>query len=238
MRKLLALFVMFGFLLVISCEGPIETITSENATDMPSPKKPDYGTIAKGDILYPAVHYFAGDVIPTGSNDFGYNYNSHLFKGYYVNYYFGDLGLPPYTGNDDEYLTDNPRAANYWFWKYRTDIISLKWNDMWLANSDKNNDGKLDIHYGYASYIGSGAWEIYKVNGINDDGDKYNYMCKIIAVPSDAVLKDGIWYNSDDIEIGPDTWVEWGQFATIQEVTTGSKPDGIKTCFAGLGKYK
>ena len=44
---------------------------------------------------------------------------------------------------------------------------------------------------------------------------KWNYFVKIVAAPEDANKIDGIWYNADGIEIGPDIW---GQFAIVQEV--------------------
>ncbi|MCK5742776.1 MAG: hypothetical protein KAH48_11195 [Chlorobi bacterium] len=239
MKKLLSLFVMFGFLLVVSCEGPVETITSDDGTYMPSPKKGDYPTISGGEIYYSTSHYYSGEVIPTGYNDFGYNFNSHLFKGSYVNVYLGGLGFPPYTGNDEEYLADNPNAANHWSWQYRASTISMKWNDAWLANSDRNEDGKLDRYYGHNSYVGSGAVEIYKVSGLDADGKKYNYMCKIIAVPTAATLTDGIWYDADNNEIGENIW---GQFAITQVVYTNNYPWADSEVEfhtkPGLGKYK
>jgi hypothetical protein len=44
---------------------------------------------------------------------------------------------------------------------------------------------------------------------------QWNYFVKIVAVPADATLTDGVWYNADGTEIGA---VIWGEFATIQEV--------------------
>jgi hypothetical protein len=41
------------------------------------------------------------------------------------------------------------------------------------------------------------------------------YFVKIVAVPTDATLTDGIWFNADGTEIGPEIW---GEFATIQTV--------------------
>jgi hypothetical protein len=95
----------------------------------------------------------------------------------------------------------------------------MKWNDAWLSNKDCDEDGKLDRHYGYASYIGSGAWETNHQWGtdIGEDGKEYkwDYFCKIVAVPADATLTEGVWYTADGTEIGP---AIWGAFAIIQEV--------------------
>ena len=95
----------------------------------------------------------------------------------------------------------------------------MKWNDAWLSNKDCDGDGLLDRHYGFGSYIGSGAWLTNHQSGtyIDDDGNlcEWDYFVKIIAVPADAYANSGIWYNADGTEIGPEIW---GAFATIQVV--------------------
>lgn len=92
----------------------------------------------------------------------------------------------------------------------------MKWNDAWLSNMDRNDDNKLDRHYGYTTYIGSGAWETNHMWGENDDGTQWNYYYKIVAAPVDATKSLGVWYTSDGTEIGPDIW---GEFAVIFEVS-------------------
>jgi len=94
----------------------------------------------------------------------------------------------------------------------------MKWNDAWLSNQDCYVDGKLDRHYGFDSYIGSGAWETNHQSGTYEYEGKevqWTYFCKIIAVPADATLEEGIWHLPSGEEIGPDIW---GEFAIIQEV--------------------
>ena len=94
----------------------------------------------------------------------------------------------------------------------------MKWNDAWLSNKDCDGDGKLDRHYDYPSYIGSGAWETnHQWGSYEEDGETYNwnYFTKIVAAPADAYVDGGIWYTADGTEIGP---VLWGEFATIFEV--------------------
>ncbi len=99
------------------------------------------------------------------------------------------------------------------------DHLVMKWNDAWLSNKDCDDDGNLDRHLGYETYIGSGAWVTNHWNGnyIGDDGDEchWTYFVKIVAAPADAYLDGGVWYNAEGTEIGP---VIWGAFATIQEV--------------------
>jgi hypothetical protein len=98
-------------------------------------------------------------------------------------------------------------------------IRMMKWNDAWLSNKDCDGDGLLDRHYGFDSYIGSGAWLTNHMSGTyqDDDGNecKWVYFVKIVAVPADANLVAGIWYDADGSEIGPEIW---GSFAIIQSI--------------------
>ena len=135
-----------------------------------------------------------GSLIEVGYDQFGYNFQAHMFSGRYCDY-------------------DRVIGGDY----CDVDMV-MKWNDAWISNQDCDNDGKLDRHYGYSSYIGSGAWETNHQKGeYESDGKicKWEYFTKIIAVPADATKLDGVWYAADGTEIGPDIW---GQFATIQSV--------------------
>lgn len=137
-----------------------------------------------------------GDVIVPGYDKWGYNYQAHMFNGGYCDAY---------------------RDAD-WCQPYLEDELIMKWNDAWLSNQDCDGDGKLDRHHGFASYIGSGAWETNHQYGTYElDGTvcHWTYFVKIIAAPADATLTGGIWYAADDTEIGP---AIWGEFAITQEV--------------------
>jgi len=135
-----------------------------------------------------------GNLLTMGYDIYGYNYQAHLFNGRYCD-------------------VDRVIGGDY----CDVDLV-MKWNDAWLSNTDCDGDGKLDRHYGYPSYIGSGAWETNHQSGeyeLNGQICQWNYFVKIVAVPADATPTDGIWYNAEGIEIGP---VIWGQFAIIQQV--------------------
>lgn len=127
-----------------------------------------------------------GNVIMPGFTDYGYNYQAHIYNG--------------------DYLGDG--------WN-----LVMKWNDAWLSNMDCNGDGELDRHLGFDSYVGSGAWLTNHWTGtyVNDEGEEceYDEFIKIVAVPEDATLTDGYWYNADGTEIGESIW---GQFAIIQYI--------------------
>lgn len=62
----------------------------------------------------------AGNIITVGYDQYGYNYQAHMFNGYADNY------SRPAT-----LVTSG-------------DKLMMKWSDAWLANVDCNNDGKLD----------------------------------------------------------------------------------------------
>jgi hypothetical protein len=137
------------------------------------------------------------EVMTVGFDSWGYNYQGRVFNGFFCDY-LREVG-----------------ACEEWV----DDSLQMKWNDAWLSNKDCDGDGELDRHFGFESYIGSGAWLTNHMSGeyFDDEGNacKWNYFVKIVAAPADAVANGGIWYTADGDEIGP---VIWGEFATIQEV--------------------
>jgi len=162
-----------------------------------------------------------GKVITTGYDEWGYNYQARMFNGTYCDAY---------------------RDAA-WCQLYKDDQLAMKWNDAWLSNKDCDGDKLLDRHFGYPSYIGSGAWLTNHMAGTYEDEGKmcnWNYFVKIVAAPADAKLVGGIWYTAGGAEIGP---VIWGEFAVIQEVNNdpcaGSKGVSYHSPVGpGFGKYK
>jgi len=138
----------------------------------------------------------AGEAIMPGYDEWGYNYQAHLFNGYYCDAY---------------------RDAA-WCRPYKDVKLSMKWNDAWLSNVDCNKDEQLDRYIGYTSYRGSGAWLTNHQSGEyekNGKTCKWSYFVKIVAAPTDADLTDGVWFSSDGEELGP---VIWGSFVIIQQV--------------------
>lgn len=182
------------------------------------PGKKDCTRIQDGVMTYSPGHYLEGQPLSTGYDAFGYNYQAHMFNGLYPNIYLGADGYPPYTGDEAAYLAENPGAASTWYWPYRRLNVVMKWNDAWISNMSCDGDLGLDRHYGFPSYIGSGAWQTLHMRGSYESGGQWcdlNYNNKIVAVPADATLSAGYWYAADGTEIGPEIW---GAFATIHEV--------------------
>jgi hypothetical protein len=87
-----------------------------------------------------------------------------------------------------------------------------------MSNLDCDGDSLLDRHFGYPSYIDSGAWLTNEQSGkvdVNGKSKQWTYFVKIIAVTSSDTLSGGKWYTNAGKEIGPEIW---GEFAVIQEV--------------------
>ena len=149
----------------------------------------NYWTIQSGNIWASD-----GTVITTGYDEFGYNYQAHMFNGLYSDY-------------------DRQHGGPY------SDVhLIMKWNEEWMSNKDHDKDHTLDRHWGYDSYIGSGAWLTNHMWGsYEQDGQTchWSYFVKIVAAPADAYQSGGYWYTIGGIEIGP---AIWGAFAIIQQV--------------------
>ena len=173
-------------------------------------------TIQEGTLLTTA-----GDVIEPGFDQWGYNYQAHMFNGKYCDSYRDAAWCQPYKDID----------------------LIMKWNDAWLSNQDCSGDLRLDRYYGFPTYRGSGAWLTNHQKGVyvDDNGKKqrWEYFSKIVAAPGDATLSGGTWLAADGTEIGP---AIWGEFAVIQEVynDTGTGQHGVlylSPYSAGFGRF-
>ena len=186
------------------------------ATHDASAQKQKCTTIQSGTLLSSD-----GTVLTTGYDKWGYNYQAHLFNGYYC---------------------DSYRDAA-WCQPYKDVKLAMKWNDAWLSNQDCDRDGLLDRHYGFSSYIGSGAWLTNHQWGtyIDDFGKEaqWDYFVKIVAVPENAILIAGVWFVNGQ-ELGP---VIWGEFAIVQSIYNDPSAgfhgkEYLSPVGPGLGKWK
>lgn len=131
--------------------------------------------------------------ITTGYDQWGYNYQSQTFNGFYDNY--AKPETPVTEGNS----------------------LVIRWDDEFLSNFDCDGDYKLDMHSGYATYKGSNAELTSRQSGSYElDGKTchWNYFAKMIAVPVDATTSNGFWYSMEEIEIGR---IAGNEFAIVQE---------------------
>ena len=189
--------------------------------------------IQDGQLTYSDGHYLAGEPLEMGYDIFGYNYQAHMFNGYYANSYLGKDSFPPYEGDAEAYLAENPGAATKWYWPYRDVHLIMKWSDIWLSNKDCSGDGKLDR--GGPEDIGSaadGAWLTNHQRGIDDAG-KWTYYVKIVCPPGGVVDVDPA-DGTDDNTGAP---VIWGGFIVLQEVSSGVGATNY-TQPVGFGAYK
>ena len=178
---------------------------------------PDQGTTIQDGTLLGSD----GAALVLGFDEWGYNYQARLFNGGYCDSYHDAAWCQPYTDVN----------------------LAMKWNDAWLSNRDRDDDGLLDRHYGFASYIGSGAWLTNHQSGVYEGGNgetcNWNYFVKIVAAPTDATLAGGFWLTADGTEIGP---AIWGEFAIVQQVDNDSCAGAHGISYlspnnAGFGSY-
>lgn len=192
MKKVYLLFSLIAVFALITASCDRNDDISESIQSKSDNAQEKCTTIQSGELLASD-----GSVIELGYDQWGYNYQAQMFNGGYCDAYRDAAWCQPYADIE----------------------LIMKWNDAWLSNQDCDSDGELDRHLGYDSYRGSGAWVTNHQKGsyIDSEGNEcsWTYFVKIVAAPLDATLTEGVWYNSDGIEIGPNIW---GQFAIIQQV--------------------
>ena len=132
-----------------------------------------------------------GDVVTTGYDKWGYNYQAHMFNGFSGNY------SRPTTP-----VTEGPEK------------LVMKWSDDWLSNLDCDGDGKLDRGLDPKTSTSDGISKGWCTNHYEGDyeenGEYYHYTYSVKIV----------WVGPAPTT-GPDPWLEkriWGQYAIIEEV--------------------
>jgi hypothetical protein len=167
--------------------------------------------IESGTLLTPD-----GDEIAIGFDERGYNYQGRMFSGSFCDAYGDEALCQLFEGID----------------------LLMQWNDQWLSNEDCDGDRLLDLHRGFDSYIGSGAWVTNQMTGeyLDEEGNpcQLSSFAKIVAVPVDAVLKDGIWYTAGNDLIGANILGEFAITMAIYSDTCSGEhpvlyasPDGV-----------
>ena len=109
----------------------------------------------------------AGNLLEMGFDQFGYNYQAHLFVGTYDS---SDRNLDgTYWGSTADYADDS---------------LIMKWSDDWLSNTDCTGDGKLDrgtsgTSLGWLTNQNEGD---YDSDGNGTQDAHYTYFSKIVWV--------------------------------------------------------
>jgi hypothetical protein len=130
-----------------------------------------------------------GETLTQGYDQYGYNYQAHMFNGTYDSV---DRTLDgKYWGSDGDYTDDS---------------LIMKWSDNWLSNLDCNGDHKLDrdgntgISKGWTTNLVEGDY----LDGIGDS-HHYTYFVKI-------VFDGGV-----SCQAGESTCL-WGLYAIVEEI--------------------
>ncbi len=115
-----------------------------------------------------------GNPLRTGYDQWGYNYQAHMFNGLYENY---TRPMPPVSESDT--------------------ALQMKWSDAWLSNKDCDGDGKLDRGLGTDTPGSSQGWLTNHMHGsyLGSDGETHNwtYLVKIVYMPSGCETANQIW---------------------------------------------
>lgn len=175
-------------------------------------------TIKDGTIEYGRVNDPSTEIIPIGYDQWGYNYQAHLFNGLYWNNSRPEV---PWT---EETLIAAGKSTTW---------LNMKWSDEWLSNKDCNGDEKLDRGYSCnpdnsISSACDGAWETNHQWGSYEDEEteeicNWYYFVKIVYVspeygykakdPVDDVL---YWYTIEgDEKIGSVIWTSYARILQI-----------------------
>jgi hypothetical protein len=118
------------------------------------------GTVTCATIESGTILDSKGNVIQSGFDKYGYNYQAHLFNGFANNY---SRPVTPFTSGDK---------------------LVMKWSDAWLANVDCDGDHKLDrgLVDGQLTDGVSKGWETNHYTGLDINGKKYTDFVKIVWV--------------------------------------------------------
>ena len=135
--------------------------------------QPNSGGPACTTIMDGTLTDSAGNLLVLGYDQFGYNYQAHMFNGTYDS-------------------SDRTLDGTYWgdTGDYVDDTLIMKWSDDWLSNRDCDGDGKLDRG---TSGISLGWLTNHNEGDYDSDGDgtqdaHYTYFAKIVWVGPDGSL--------------------------------------------------
>lgn len=110
----------------------------------------------------------------TGYDQWGYNYQAHMFNGLYENFARPN---PPVTESDT--------------------ALQMKWTDAWLSNKDCNGDGKLDRGLGTNTPGTSQGWLTNHMLGsyLGADNETHNwtYFVKVVYMPTGCETANQLW---------------------------------------------
>ena len=144
----------------------------------------------------------AGAPISLGYDQWGYNYEAHMFNGWYDNY---SRPSTPATGGDR---------------------LMMKWNDAWLSNQSCDENYLLDRHYGFESYVGSGAWLTNHASGEYEGSDfvfgPLTGQYVISFVLGGTYNHDVFLTNTAGVLTGHGGYIAGGPYSYTWDITSGT----------------
>lgn len=182
----------------------------------------------------------------SGFDEWGFNFTANLFDGYLINAMIADpafQGMPHYRKKVykgeglafwDELLMEYPYFIYILPEPYLIHTkMQMKWNDELLSESAVYPP----------TWVDSGAWIEFKYTMHTDEQD-WRQSRKLVGVSSDYYLNDGVWYNSENKEVGKES-IYWPQLMIIQVENQGENPyiphimpaDYKSPYGSGFGKY-
>jgi len=156
----------------------------------------------------------------TGFDEWGFNFKANVFKSYLINAMLGDPafeGMPHYRQPGLVYHGEgiqfwNDLVAQY---PYFPQIMpegllecqmEMKWNDA-LLNSNGEYPG---------TWFDADAWIMFKYK-MNTETERWSQVRKLVSISTGDELIDGIWYNSEGLEIGKQSYY-WSDTLIIKQV--------------------
>ena len=163
---------------------------------------PECNTIKSGIITD-----IKGHIVQLGYDQWGYNYQAHMFNGLYDNY---SRPTDPVTSGEVNLI--------------------MKWSDEWIANVDCDGDRKLDRGLDVKAPIEPPV-NPPPLSGANSKGWLTNHMEG--ASTGSTGEMEHYTYFTKIVWVGPagpsDPWAGkriWGIFAIIEEVSNNAPPEG------------
>ena len=157
-------------------------------TPMAFAAKPDVNTITAGEVFYSSTHYQAGEPIPTGFDEYGYNYQGHMFSGSYFNSYAGGSGFPAWEGDDEAYMQ---RLIDEGYYQ-----ATLEYGDVPITSNEYGNFlDVIDLTNGDAVIKFT-----YDANGLVDNAGSHAYSelgVRTVGYGNFNPNGQGIWMATD-----------------------------------------
>ncbi len=177
---------LLGFVIAIAvvntaCEKTQDSIDKQQIEDNMKAKPTGCANIQSGELVNSA-----GEILETGYDDFGYNYQAHIYN--------GDYGYP------DWHLVMKWNDA----WLSNKDCDGDGLLDRHLGFDTYDGSGAWLTNHWITTYYDA-----------DSNMCEYDDFMKIIAVPVTATLIDDVWYNEDGIEIGPVIWGQFAIIQSV-----------------------